>query len=170
MVCKQFVTKCTHLAAELDLCSVNTSMIVFGWTRSDSLRNEILVRRDVIYMEGIRRAHVPVLVPHGILVAVFCVCLLKVIDCLLRNRHFVVSFSDQHASVFDLQVYLGADGTEIFIETFLATERSVWVKGVKRFTVNLVTPGHHSVHDQSLSILSSRCFWHFGQYCALLEL
>lgn len=121
MVCKQLVTKCAHFAAELDLCSVNTSMIVFGWACSDFLRNKILIRWDVICMEGIRRAHVPMLVPHGILVAVFCVCLLKVIDGLLRHRHFVVSISDQHASVFDLQVYLGADGTEIFIETFLAT-------------------------------------------------
>ena len=94
MVCKQLVTECAHPAAELDLCSVEASMIIFGWACSNFLRNEILIWWNIIRMERIRRAHVPMLVPHGILVAIFCVRLLEVIDCLLWNRHFVVSISD----------------------------------------------------------------------------
>ena len=87
------VSEDAHFATEWYLFRVGSFDIQLAGLLHNLLGNQVLIRWYIIRVKRIVVSKVPMLLSHGILVAVLSICSLKVINNLLLDRRFVLTLT-----------------------------------------------------------------------------
>ena len=91
------------------------------------------------------------LLSHGILVAVFSICSLKVINDSLLDRHLVLTLtlSERRRTGLGLsgnfEIDFGAYGPVVLVEALFTAQWMTWIEDVVRLTIDLVAADHDSI-------------------------
>ena len=91
MVLEDTVPEDAHFATEWYLFRVCGFDIQLARLLQYLLGNQILIRWYIIRVKRIVISYAPMLLSHGILVAIFSICSLKIINNSLLDRHFVLT-------------------------------------------------------------------------------
>ena len=121
------------------------------------LRLHILVRRLVLGVKWAVLTHVSVLDSHKPLVAVCGIPFIEFLNGALWHRDLVYTLASDSLWRTNLDVNLGAHGSEVVIEQLFAAQRMMRVKLIERLQVALVASGNDLRQD--VCLLSSIRFW-----------
>ena len=105
----------------------------------DFLGLEVLIGWYIIRVKWIFGSNSPVFNSSFLLIAIFGISFLKVIENFLFNGYLIAALTFLCFFSCYLKIDFGSKGSELIVETFLASQRMVRVEYIKWFTVNLVS-------------------------------
>ena len=139
MIIDDPVAQVAKFPTKWDCFRIKTAMIDLVRLFQDFLGLEVLIRRYVIGMKWIFWSDSSVFNSSFLLIAILGISFLKVIQNFLLNSNPIATLPFLCFFSCYLKINLGSKGSELIIETFLASQRMARVENIKWFTVNLVS-------------------------------